>query len=99
MPDRLVPRLADSFVCFSTVSIPITNSNTNPRTLTTLTLTIPTITHGVYKEIFRRFESQVNHRVCGTNNMLYDFFLMTKLTLILTVKQPHHAKPESKRLL
>jgi len=28
-----------------------TNPNTNPRTLTTLTLTLPTITHNIYKEI------------------------------------------------
>jgi len=27
------------------------NDYTNPRTLTTLTLTLPTITHDVYKEI------------------------------------------------
>ena len=29
----------------------VTNPNTNPKTLTTLTLTLPTITNDIYKEI------------------------------------------------
>jgi len=35
-----------------------TNPNTNPRTLTTLTLTEPIITHDVYKEILYAIQSR-----------------------------------------
>jgi len=35
----------------------MSNDYTNPKTLTTLTLTLPTITHDVYKEILYAMQS------------------------------------------
>jgi len=58
-----------------------TNPNTNPTTLTKLTLTL-TNPHDIYKEILyviRSFKPQTTHKVVN-------LCLMTKLTLILTLK-------------